>query len=151
MIKSCGIIPYRINEETSQIEFLVGHPGGPYWKNKDYWALLKGRQNKGESTELTAIREFQEESGLVLTEEEKKKIWYVGFAKQRKDKIVSAFAIEKPDIDPDKCFSNQADGCNWNEIDRYRWMPYDEIIVKTHNTNVQFFKEIKSKIANWSK
>lgn len=141
MTYSSGIIPYRFRA-GGEIEFFVGHPGGPFWKDKEYWALLKGRRNNEESGESCATREFQEESGITLTEEEKKRIWYVGFVKQRKDKIVSAYALEKPDINPEECHSNMADGCDWPEVDKYAWMTLEEIQVKTHPTNIFFYKRI---------
>ena len=141
MTYSAGIIPYRFNN-NGDVEFFVGHPGGPFWHDKDYWALLKGRRNKDESAESCAIREFQEESGITLTDNEKSKIWYLGFVKQRKDKIVSAFALEKPDINPDVCYSNMADNCEWPEIDKYAWMELNEVVAKTHPTNIFFFQHI---------
>jgi len=42
----------------------------------------------------TAIREFEEETGIVLTDEDKEKIFYLGEVKS-KNKIVSVFALEK--------------------------------------------------------
>lgn len=64
MSTSAGIIPYRIN--NGHIEFFVGHPGGPYWKNNPYYAFLKGGLEEGEDSFMAAIREFKEESGLSL-------------------------------------------------------------------------------------
>ena len=39
---SAGIIPFRINNTTKELEFFLGHPGGYNWKNKNYWAFMKG-------------------------------------------------------------------------------------------------------------
>ena len=143
MIRSAGIIPYRKSNKTGELEFFVGHPGGPFWSEKDYWALLKGTANPDEPLLETAIREFQEESGITLTDEDKEKIWYVSSVKQRRGKMVYAYALDKPDINPSECVSNQADGCTWNEIDKFDWLPYQDIVAKTHPTNVDFFVKIK--------
>ena len=67
---SAGIIPFRINKETNELEFFVGHPGGYWWKNKNYWAFLKGNVENGENWQETALREFKEESGLSMEDYE---------------------------------------------------------------------------------
>ena len=146
MLYSAGIIPYRTNEK-GELEFFVGHPGGPFWADKNYWALLKGEIMEHENAYDAAIREFYEESGIRLTDDEKDSVWYVGFVLQRSDKIVTAYALEKADINPECCFSNIADGCDWPEIDSYAWITYDKILPITHPTHRAFFENIKNGIA----
>ena len=65
MIYSAGIIPFRRNN-NGETEFFVGHPGGEMWKNRNYWAFLKGGVEEGETWQDTALREFTEESGVSL-------------------------------------------------------------------------------------
>lgn len=47
-------------------EFLLGHPGGPYWRAKDLgaWTIPKGLVQAGETSADAARREFAEETGL---------------------------------------------------------------------------------------
>jgi len=64
MKKSFGILMYRIR--SGQPEFLLVHPGGPFFKNKDIgvWSVPKGEGDTEEEPLRTAIREFEEETGF---------------------------------------------------------------------------------------
>ncbi len=55
---------YRMKE--GEPEFLLVHPGGPFYKNKDLgvWSVPKGEGDGDEDPLATAIREFEEETGL---------------------------------------------------------------------------------------
>ncbi|MGH8630588.1 MAG: NUDIX domain-containing protein, partial [Burkholderiales bacterium] len=63
--KSAGILPYR--RSSSGIEVLLGHPGGPFWANKDdgAWSILKG-EFEDEEPLAAAKREFEEETGFAV-------------------------------------------------------------------------------------
>ena len=52
----------------ANLEVLLVHPGGPYWRKKDEgaWSIPKGEVDEGEDAELTARREFAEETGVAL-------------------------------------------------------------------------------------
>jgi predicted NUDIX family NTP pyrophosphohydrolase len=58
--KSAGILMYR--QKTGQIQVLLAHPGGPFWKNKDAgaWTIPKGEIGDEEAL-AAAKREFFEE------------------------------------------------------------------------------------------
>lgn len=62
---SAGLLMYRFH--NNNLEILLGHPGGPYYTEKDdgYWSLPKGQVEGEERLIETAIREFSEETGLV--------------------------------------------------------------------------------------
>jgi len=64
---SAGVLVYR-RRETGP-EFLLVHPGGPYWAHKDEaaWSIPKGLVDKGEETWAAAQREFAEELGQPIT------------------------------------------------------------------------------------
>ncbi|HXS68900.1 MAG TPA: NUDIX domain-containing protein [Candidatus Polarisedimenticolia bacterium] len=61
---SAGLLMYRVR--AGELEFLLAHPGGPFWKNRDAgaWTIPKGEIQSGEDPLTAARREFQEEIGL---------------------------------------------------------------------------------------
>jgi predicted NUDIX family NTP pyrophosphohydrolase len=61
--KSAGLLAYRRRRDG--VEFLLVHPGGPFWTKKDEgaWSLPKGLIDEGEETFAAAAREFEEEVG----------------------------------------------------------------------------------------
>ncbi|MDA9531183.1 NUDIX domain-containing protein [Bradyrhizobium sp. CCBAU 25338] len=98
--KSAGIIAYR---KRGEIEVLLVHPGGPFWRNKDLgaWSIPKGEYADAEDAEAAARREFSEELGLEVTAP----LMALGQVKQRGGKVVTAFAAEL-DIDTASIRSN---------------------------------------------
>ena len=61
---SAGLLMYRVR--GNELEFLLAHPGGPFWKNRDAgaWTIPKGEIQPGEEPLAAAQREFEEEIGL---------------------------------------------------------------------------------------
>nr|MEA2797654.1 hypothetical protein [Phenylobacterium sp.] len=64
---SAGVLVYRFRNGGP--EFLLVHPGGPYWANKDEagWSIPKGVVAQGEEGWAAAQREFAEEVGQPIT------------------------------------------------------------------------------------
>lgn len=60
---SAGVLVYRRGSEGP--EFLLAHPGGPFWARKDAaaWSIPKGLVEPGEESWAAARREFAEELG----------------------------------------------------------------------------------------
>ena len=89
-MKSSGFLIYDIFGK--EIKYLLVHPGGPFWRNKQNqgWGIPKGKQEEGETLLETAIREVKEEIGQIpygrITH-------YLGSIKQRKRKVVCCFAV----------------------------------------------------------
>jgi predicted NUDIX family NTP pyrophosphohydrolase len=85
---SAGILAYR---RTRGLEFLLAHPGGPYWHNRDEgaWSIPKGQVESGDVL-ACAKREFNEETGLVANGP------FIPLAphRQKSGKLVHAFAFE---------------------------------------------------------
>lgn len=66
---SAGVLVYRRREGGP--EFLLVHPGGPYWARKDEaaWSIPKGLVEAGEDGWAAARREFAEELGQAIAGE----------------------------------------------------------------------------------
>lgn len=67
--RSAGLLLYR-RGEGGQVEVMLGHMGGPYWKGKDEraWSIPKGGVMPGEDPLAAARREFEEEIGRPVPE-----------------------------------------------------------------------------------
>lgn len=101
---SAGILIYRINKHTKKLEILLGKNGGPVWEKRstNAWNIPKGHVENDENILDTAIREFEEETGLKIPADEYKNLTYLGSAKTSKNKkIVHIYAL-KYDFIPDK-------------------------------------------------
>ena len=127
--RSAGVLLYRLAPE---IEVLLVHPGGPYWRRKDRgaWQIPKGAIDPGEQPEAAARREVAEEIGLDLALD----LTPLGEIRQAGGKYVIAFAAEH-DFDPATLVSNTFE-LEWPpksgktaafpEIDGARWMKIPE-------------------------
>jgi len=62
-VTSAGVLAYRRRQGAP--EFLLVHPGGPFWTHRDEaaWSIPKGLVQVGEETWTAAAREFEEELG----------------------------------------------------------------------------------------
>lgn len=142
MKKSVGIIPFKIND-NGELVFFVGHPGG---NSRNYWTYLKGGVEDDENEIETALREFREESGVSL-DMYKDNLIYLGQTIQNPKKEVAAYGMNLTDyfdIDPDKCVSNLCEK-GWPEIDKYRWMKWEDLEPVTHPKHKLFYETIMHK------
>jgi predicted NUDIX family NTP pyrophosphohydrolase len=100
---SAGILLYRLGDDG--VEVLLGHPGGPYFENKDAgaWSIPKGQAEDGEALFDVAKREFGEETGHAVGSSAR--VIELGSIKQRGGKTVYAWAVEG-DLDPTDAWSN---------------------------------------------
>ena len=132
--KSAGLLVWR--RTAGGVEFLLAHPGGPFWKNRDEgaWSIPKGLVGEGEETHAAALREFEEETGLRVdgpfTE--------LTPRRQPSGKTVWCWLVE---ADPDlAAFRSNEFEMPWPprsgrtarfpEIDRIAWFTPDEALVK---------------------
>ena len=101
---SAGLVLYR--KGNGQLEVFLAHPGGPFFAHKDdgHWTIPKGEVESGEDMLATAIRELQEETGLVIGKGGN--FIELGSIKQKGGKIVHAWGIEYQGTDPTTCDSN---------------------------------------------
>jgi predicted NUDIX family NTP pyrophosphohydrolase len=88
--QSAGILMYRWRRRVP--EFLLVHPGGPFWANKDdgAWSIPKGLFESGEDALAAAKREFEEETGHRADGE----FLELGRFKQPSGKTIWAWALE---------------------------------------------------------
>ena len=90
---------------TNDLEVLLVHPGGPFWKHKSdgVWSIPKGEFDPDSEDPLTAARrEFAEEMGIPAPDGEPIEL---GSVTQKAGKVVVAFALAG-DLDPDEMVSN---------------------------------------------
>ena len=125
--RSAGILLFRRGEET---EFLLVHPGGPFWTRKDEgaWSIPKGQIEDGEEPRACAIRELGEELGPA-PELDPERLIELGSVRQRSGKVVEAWAAEG-DFDPAALDSNtfsmewpprSGSEQEFPEVDRAEW------------------------------
>jgi predicted NUDIX family NTP pyrophosphohydrolase len=103
-MRSAGILLFR--RRGAEPEFLLVHPGGPFWTNKDAgaWSIPKGQIEDEEEPRACAIRELEEELG-VAPELDPGQLIELGSIRQKAGKVVEAWAAEA-DFDPAALASN---------------------------------------------
>lgn len=156
MKKSAGILLYKFIDKT--IYFLLVHPGGPFWKNKDLesWSIPKGEFTDDEDPLLAAQREFEEETGFVLEVDSEDDFIALESVKLKSGKTVLAWALEF-DIDVTLVKSNEFE-MEWPpksgsmksfpEIDRAEWFQAAEALKKINPAQADFIVQIISKISS---
>ena len=137
----------------NELEVLLVHPGGPFWKNKDQgaWPLPKGEFTDSENALDAAIREFEEETGVKLNGNfiELEQI------KQKGGKLVLTWAIEN-DLDPAAIRSNtfqmewppkSGKRIEFPEIDQASWFPLELAKEKINPAQQALLEDLKLKLA----
>jgi predicted NUDIX family NTP pyrophosphohydrolase len=146
MKKSFGILMYRIQSE--QPEFLLVHPGGPFFKNKDagVWSVPKGEGNTDEDPLNTAIREFEEETGLRPAGDFIELTPIV----QKGGKQVHCWAVEgefdvtnlKSNTFPMEWPPRSGKTMEIPEIDRAEWLPLEAARIKINERQVSLIEQL---------
>jgi predicted NUDIX family NTP pyrophosphohydrolase len=87
---SAGLLMYRFR--GGSLHIFLAHPGGPLFRNKNegYWTIPKGEPPDNELLLDTAIREFEEETGIKPNGE----YLELGSIRQKGGKVVYAWAFE---------------------------------------------------------
>ncbi len=146
--QSAGLLLYRRKE--SGLEFLLVHPGGPFWKNKDAgaWTIPKGEIQPGETPLACAQREFAEELGFLPQGE------FIPLTpvKQKGGKLILAWAVQG-DCDPAAINSNTFT-LEWPprsgklqefpEIDRASFFTLDAARQKINPAQINLLEELSS-------
>jgi predicted NUDIX family NTP pyrophosphohydrolase len=132
--QSAGILLFR--RTTGIVQFLLAHPGGPFWSKKDQgsWSIPKGLCQEGETAIDAARRELQEEIGLTIRDD----LVELGKFKQPSGKVISAWAAES-DFDVAELRSNSfvlewppksGRQMEFPEVDRAGWFSFKEAAAK---------------------
>jgi predicted NUDIX family NTP pyrophosphohydrolase len=156
--RSAGIVLYRRSPESQErgtgaypaFEVLLGHPGGPFFANRDegHWTIPKGEPDHPDDDLLSvARREFEEETGHPAPDGESIEL---GEIRQKGGKLVEAWALEG-DLDPATAHSNTFPfqwpprSGRWitiPEIDRVDWFAPDEARRRIKETQIPFIDRL---------
>jgi predicted NUDIX family NTP pyrophosphohydrolase len=137
--------------KNNSFEFLLVHPGGPFWKNKDdgAWTIPKGEAAGGENLLERAQIEFEEEigikpSGIFIP---------LGSIKQKGGKTVHAWAFEGDLPEPFELRSNtfqlewpQRSGKfkDFPEVDRAEFFPEEIVRRKINPAQTLFLEQLRA-------
>lgn len=153
---SAGILLYRWRD--GQLEVLLGHPGGPYFRNKStgHWSIPKGEAEPGEDSTDTglravACREFEEETGSPVPIPADA-LLPLGEIIQKGGKRVVAWGAEG-DLDTDTAQSNLF-RVEWPprsgryeevpEIDEVAWLTPTEARRRIKDTQIPFIDRLEA-------
>ena len=148
--RSAGIVVHR--RGARGIEFLLVHPGGPFWAKKDEgaWSVPKGEYEEEQDPLQVARRELEEETGM----RPEGPFVPLGSVKQRGGKVVTAWGVEG-DFDPRELRSNTFT-MEWpprsgrmrefSEVDRAAWVTLEEARVKLNPAQIPLLEALARKI-----
>jgi predicted NUDIX family NTP pyrophosphohydrolase len=150
--QSAGILLYRIQDE--QLQVLLVHPGGPYFKNKDVgvWSIPKGEFEADEDPLAAARREFEEETGQQIDGV----FLPLQSIKQKGGKLVHAWAVEGT-IDVESIVSNTFrmeypyKSGKWIEIpevDQAGWFDVETAKVRINLAQAALVEELNRQLFN---
>lgn len=149
--QSAGILLYKWVDSTLKV--LIVHPGGPIWskKNVGAWSIPKGEFEPPEAPLMAAIREFKEETGLLVDGD------FIALTpvKQKSGKVVYAFAQER-DLDVSR-FKSNTFPMEWpprsgiqvffQEVDKVEWVNIELAYELINKGQIPLLREIE-KITN---
>lgn len=146
--KSAGLLVYYFDEENI-LKVLLVHPGGPFFTKKDdgVWSIPKGEYEEGENTLEAAQREFNEETGNLITSKNFRELTTI---KLKSGKLINAWAVEEyfatPFLHsnlfqmewPPKSGKLQA----FPETDKAAWFTIEEAKKKAYESQHPFFDKL---------
>ena len=150
--RSGGILLFN-GSTANNLQILVAHPGGPFFKKRDcgWWSLPKGEPEDNEEMFDAALREFKEETGMDTIGP------YIdlGTIIQKNGKKVFAWACkgEWPDGKLPECNKitleyPKGSGKTWTfpEIDEVRMLPIEEARKKLKDDQHPFLDRLIEKL-----
>jgi predicted NUDIX family NTP pyrophosphohydrolase len=151
MNRSAGILLFRT--ENGRLDVLIGHPGGPFWRNKHEgaWSIPKGLVESTENAQTAALREFAEETGHRLDPEE---MISLGSVQLASGKEVVAWGVYG-DLDPATAVSNLV-SMEWPrgsgkmiefpEIDELRWCSLEDARMLLNRAQEDFLDRLQESL-----
>ncbi len=134
-----------------QLEVLLAHPGGPYFRNKDQgaWTVPKGEAGEGENLLSRARIEFEEELGMPAPATAN---WIeLGSVKQKGGKTVHAWAFDG-DCPADFVAVSNSFDLEWPprsgrieqfpEVDRAEFFPVEEAKRRIKDAQIPFLDRL---------
>lgn len=140
--------------KNNSLEFLLVHPGGPFWKNKDdgAWSIPKGETADNEDLLTRAQIEFEEELGFKPSG-----TWIpLGSIKQKGGKTVHCWAFESDLPQPFELRSNTFElewpprsgkFAQFPEVDRAEFFPEEIAKRKINPAQVSFLDRLRDLLA----
>jgi len=141
---------YRVGDAGTEV--LLVHPGGPFWAKKDLgaWSIPKGEYEPDEDPRACALREFEEETGTRLLDDD---LVELGTVVQKAGKEVTAWAA-RGDLDAAAVHSNSFE-MEWPprsgrqqefpEVDRAEWFTIEAARGKLVSAQV----ELLDRLVEW--
>ena len=151
--RSAGILLFR--RTGGEVEFLLVHPGGPFWARKDAgaWSIPKGGIENEEEPRACAIRELEEELGPA-PDLDPAQLVELGSIRQKAGKVVEAWAAEA-DFDPATLASNTFE-MEWPprsgsrqefpEVDRAEWFDLEAAREKILPAQAEFLDRLLERL-----
>ncbi len=147
---SAGLMVYR-QRTHGQLEVLLAHPGGPFWRGKDghAWSIPKGEYQEGQDPLTEAEREFVEEIGVSAPDGSRIDL---GTVRQKGGKQVHAWGVEAGLWSVGELASNEFE-MEWPprsgrmvmfpEVDRVEWMTIPEALPRIVEAQAEFFERLR--------
>jgi predicted NUDIX family NTP pyrophosphohydrolase len=143
-----------VRRTNNAIEFLLVHPGGPFWKNRDdgAWTIPKGEAQPDEDLLTRARIEFEEELGLKPAGD----FIPLGRIKQKGGKTVHAWAFEG-NLPPDFKIKSNTFEIEWPprsgkfkefpEVDRAEFFQDETARRKINPAQIAFLDRLRDALA----
>lgn len=146
---SAGLLMFR--KKAAELELLLVHPGGPFFRNKDNgaWTIPKGEVVEGEELRERAKVEFKEELGIEATAVAD---WIdLGTVTQKGGKTVHVWAFEG-DLPADFALASNTFSIEWPprsgrtqefpEIDRAEFFSIELAKEKINQAQIEFLDRL---------
>ncbi len=146
---SAGLLMFR--RAPDGLEFLLVHPGGPFFSRKDEgaWTIPKGEAGPSEDLLTRARIEFSEELGVEPVAE---RFFPLGCVRQKGGKTVHAWAFEGS-LGPNFVLRSNTFEMEWpprsgnrrifSEIDRFEFFREETARRKINGAQTEFIERLK--------